>query len=362
MSNCQWVKSYLLKGRSLWHVNIPSSPSWTWRKLLQLRPLIQSFFQYQIGDGSTTSLWYDNWHPLGPLVAKYGTRIIYDSSLTEGATVSDILNSNSQWNFPVTQTWELNEIREGLPTLLRPNPVQLDGCKWTLTQNGVFTISSLWDQIRTHWPVINWNHIVWFSSHIPKCSLISWLAIHNKLSTSDRLVQFGVIDSSCCSFCTDEETHDHLFFNCPYTKQVWDIVSLKSQFRWHAQTLASWVSHLCTFKGKGLSSIIAKLSFTVTLYHVWIERNTRKFQNVQHPVHYVVNRICNDIRNRLLSLTKIPVGSEDLRESWSISVHPSWLISVALNRLGIVDISYQSYANIWLSGQGWAQRDAYNLV
>ncbi len=138
---CQWVKSYLLKGRSFWHVKIPNSPSWTWRKLLQLRPLIQSYIQYQIGDGSSTSLWYDNWHPHGPLISKYGTRIMYDSGIPEGAHVSTILDNNNQWKFPITQTWELNEIREALPPLYGSTDI----CRWTLNHDGVFTISSLWD-------------------------------------------------------------------------------------------------------------------------------------------------------------------------------------------------------------------------
>lgn len=299
-------------------VKISSSPSWTWRKLLQLRPLIQPHIQYHIGNGITTSLWYDNWHPLGPLVSKFGTRIIYDSGISEDATVSAILSNNNQWKFPITQTWELNEIRDALPSLNGSTSSHVDTCKWTLNQNGLFTTTSLWDQLRTHLPNVGWSHIVWFPSHIPKCSLISWMAIQNRLSTGDRLVQFGVIDSSCCSFCSDEEDHDHLFFNCPFTKQVWDYVSLKSHLIWQPQPFSSLVSQLSSFKGKGLRTTIAKLSFTITLYHVWIERNMRKFQNLQHSVESVVAKICIDLRSRLISLPKIPAGTLDLLDTWSI--------------------------------------------
>ena len=159
--------------------------------------------------------------------------------------------------------------------------------------------------------------------YIPKCSLISWIAIQYRLTTGDRLVQFGVIDSPCCSFCLDTETHDHLFFNCSFTKQVWESVSLKSQFVWQSHSLSSLISQLSNFQGKGLRSTIAKLSFTVTIYHVWIERNTRKFQNLQHSIPSVVARICLDIRNRLMSLTKIPAGPSTLMESWNLPTDPN---------------------------------------
>jgi len=299
---------------------IPSSPSWVWRKLLQLRHLVQPLIKYQIGDGLSTSLWYDNWHPLGPLVEKFGPRIVYDSGLADGATVSTILQSPNRWHFPVTQTLELNEVRSALPLLDSHSLPHPDSCKWTLTRNGQFTIHSLWNHTRTHYPLVNWSHIVWFPSHIPKCSLISWLAIQNRLSTEDRLVLFGIKDSSYCSFCSGVENHDHLFFGCHYTKQVWDLVSLKSQLTWQPQSLSNLVHLLSHTRGRKLKATLTKLTFTVTIYHIWIERNMRKFQNIQHTIPSLVLKICTDIRCRLLSMSKIPAGlhSKDLLALWNI--------------------------------------------
>ncbi|KAI8008098.1 hypothetical protein LOK49_LG07G01264, partial [Camellia lanceoleosa] len=53
---CQWVKSYLLKGRSFWH--------------------------FKIGNGDKVFLWFDNWHPLGSLWNRFGHRILYDTGLS----------------------------------------------------------------------------------------------------------------------------------------------------------------------------------------------------------------------------------------------------------------------------------------
>ncbi|KAL7173519.1 hypothetical protein ACSBR2_032891 [Camellia fascicularis] len=35
----------------------------------------------KIGDGKRTFLWFDHWHPLGPLHRKFGDRVIYDSGI-----------------------------------------------------------------------------------------------------------------------------------------------------------------------------------------------------------------------------------------------------------------------------------------
>jgi hypothetical protein len=173
--------------------------------------------------------------------------------------------------------------------------------------------------MRVKFPTIGWSHVVWFPFHIPKCSLISWLAIQNRLSTEDRLVLFGIKTTSCCSFCPDEENHDHLFFNCPFTKKVWDDVSYKSQIIWQSQTLSGLVNLLSSLRRKDLETTLTKLTFTVSLYHIWIERNLRKFQNIQHNVPSLVHNICSDMRYRMLSLHKIPTGANSLLEAWNLS-------------------------------------------
>ncbi|XP_058208177.1 uncharacterized protein LOC131321190 [Rhododendron vialii] len=91
---CQWVKSYLLRGKSFWSVKTPSDPSWVWRKILNLRPYVQPHIKYKIGDGQFTYLWFDNWHPLGHLLPRFGPRIVYDSGLPKDVTVKAIVRDN----------------------------------------------------------------------------------------------------------------------------------------------------------------------------------------------------------------------------------------------------------------------------
>ena len=96
----QWVHTYRLKGKSFWVVKPPSTCSWAWRKLLRLRDLARQMLSHRVGNGEHTFLWYDNWHSLGPLVEKFGTRVIYDSALPRNSRVSTVILNNS-WAWPV---------------------------------------------------------------------------------------------------------------------------------------------------------------------------------------------------------------------------------------------------------------------
>lgn len=143
-------------------------------------------------------------------------------------------------------------MRNALPPLVVPN-LDFDDCRvWTLSSNGEFTISSLWNKLRPCCPKVDWSHLVWFPAHIPKCSVISWVAILGRLSTEVRLVLFGIKPTSCCSLCNGSESHDHLFFNCPFSCQVWNSISANLNVSWAPQSWSNWILMSSSFRGNSL--------------------------------------------------------------------------------------------------------------
>lgn len=72
----KWIHTCVIKSHSLWSMKCPSNVSWLIPKILHLRPLMQEWIKYVVGNGASAFLWIDNWHPLGPLLHKYGDRIV----------------------------------------------------------------------------------------------------------------------------------------------------------------------------------------------------------------------------------------------------------------------------------------------
>ncbi|KAK2658649.1 hypothetical protein Ddye_005182 [Dipteronia dyeriana] len=85
-----FISSYLLKGTNLWEVKAPYTCSWNMRKLLLLRPFARPLIQHIIGNGLKTSLWFDNWHPDGPIQSEWSSRVIYDSGVSINAKVMQL--------------------------------------------------------------------------------------------------------------------------------------------------------------------------------------------------------------------------------------------------------------------------------
>ncbi|PWA38441.1 RNA-directed DNA polymerase, eukaryota, Reverse transcriptase zinc-binding domain protein [Artemisia annua] len=60
-------------------MDVPSrgNMSWSWRKILQIRPLVRQFVWYNIGNGMKASAWFDKWCSVGPLSLIVSSRDIY---------------------------------------------------------------------------------------------------------------------------------------------------------------------------------------------------------------------------------------------------------------------------------------------
>uniref|UniRef100_A0A5B7BNK9 Reverse transcriptase domain-containing protein n=2 Tax=Davidia involucrata TaxID=16924 RepID=A0A5B7BNK9_DAVIN len=72
-----WCHTYILKGRSFWVINMQVEMSWTWKKILKLRPTAKKFISSKLGNGENTFLWFDSWLPRGSLVDRFGENIMY---------------------------------------------------------------------------------------------------------------------------------------------------------------------------------------------------------------------------------------------------------------------------------------------
>ncbi|XP_039026287.1 uncharacterized protein LOC120159819 [Hibiscus syriacus] len=157
------------------------------------------------------------------------------------------------------------------------------------------------DNIRDCMAKVIWHRLIWFPSHIPKLSLISWMVIFDRLPTKDRLVRFGLVIDNVCGLCgSGIESRDHLFAKCPFAKEVWGIVLISCDVRYDLNSwddVFNWL--IANLKGISLRVRIMKLAWTGLLYSIWEEHNHRLFRGSTHSVDVVVNCIKEAVRVKL---------------------------------------------------------------
>ncbi|XP_039013906.1 uncharacterized protein LOC120143737 [Hibiscus syriacus] len=100
----------------------------------------------------------------------------------------------------------------------------------------------IWERVRICREKVRWHRIIWFPTHIPKFSLISWMTILDRLPTKDRLVRFGLTLEAGCVVCgIGLESRDHLFPDCSFARDVWNAIFISCGLR---SDLFSWDDRL----------------------------------------------------------------------------------------------------------------------
>ncbi|KAL2228525.1 UNVERIFIED_CONTAM: hypothetical protein Sindi_1832200 [Sesamum indicum] len=258
-----------------------------------LHPFLRSIVDYQIGNGGRFFVWQDPWHHLGPLIERFprGPRHL---RLEESAKLSSITH-----NLPLILGGEDRVIwrcDEGQPT----------------TQ----TLYRLFDPPE---PKLGWSSLLSGSLKIPRHSFILWLAILGKLPTTDKswLSPLGV-----CILCDERatESHSHLFFRCRFSRQCLFEIRRWIRFHWPNR---DWVTDIewptRKWRGKHIINSAYRTLLASCVYHIWSERNLRRFEHTERTPATLSILIVDDVRQRILSVDLASsVSTRALYRLWRI--------------------------------------------
>ncbi|KAF4388828.1 hypothetical protein F8388_019007 [Cannabis sativa] len=112
---------------------------------------------------------------------------------------------------------------------------------------------------------------IWDTLVLPKHRFIFWQIANSHLLTRDYLHHIMVTPNNLCPVCEVEvETHDHIFFNCYYTSQVFEAVNRwLGEFHWPRSTVE--MLQFCSNATKDLTQRIlnAVMAAVVSLGCCW---------------------------------------------------------------------------------------------
>ena len=67
----------------------------------------------------------------------------------------------------------------------------------------------------------DWVKDIWSSHCSPKMKVFTWSIIQRALPLGENLQSRGIQTQAMCIRCKEKETAKHIFFECPFAKEVW---------------------------------------------------------------------------------------------------------------------------------------------
>ncbi|KAK4384578.1 hypothetical protein Sango_3046200 [Sesamum angolense] len=282
----EWIS--IKRGRRPWIVEL--------EKDAQIATLLQQGVTYKIGDGSSFSLWQDAWHERGPLCLMFprGPEV---TGLPLSSHLSSVIQRH-QWCWPASTDTSIISITSQLPPI---HSSAADSISWR-SSSGKFTFQEAVSIVQPTTPRVFWYVLLQGNFKIPRHGFILWMAILEKLSTMDK--PWVPRTENGCVLCGGlfDETHDHLFFKCSYSQRCLSILRRKIKFQWPFlawQTGLIWASK--RWRGTHLINAAFRATLAALVYHLWGERNNRKFSATSALADYVASRVLDDIRMRILA-------------------------------------------------------------
>ncbi|KAJ9544003.1 hypothetical protein OSB04_023710 [Centaurea solstitialis] len=230
-----WIRTSRLQGASFWTIRSRGYWPWIFRKILDLRESMRMLFRFIVGNGDSINAWVDTWFSGGPLSMLISYRRFHNTGFGLETTARDLITQcNGVWS----------------PTWVELNPAQFADPPPTVVHGAADTIK-----------------LVQGSNLIDFMVKDAWKAI---VGPSQPL--------AWTKYMCGPDSHDHLFFMCPFSVDVWRRV--KSEVGLHGFP-ERWSNIMILLEeNRGPKKKLQKLALAGTVYFIWMERNRRLFKNL----------------------------------------------------------------------------------
>jgi hypothetical protein len=264
-----------------------------WKGVMWAAESVKFGYRWKVGDGTKIRFWEDTWFGTSPLAVQFFD--LYIVCNEQNKTISQIWDGNTlmltfRRNFPpaLMQKWqELEEIVRS--TTLS---TECDSLIWKYESSGVYSSSSLYAIINFGGVMPIYIPAVWKLIVPPRVHIFLWLLSHNKLMTRDNLLKRNLNKPVCCVFCSENESIDHLFFQCIVAKQIWKFITSVFNIQVghdYISVARFWVANK---KHPALNSICA-----ATLWCIWKFRNDMIFNGQTWlNLHQILRMILLSVR------------------------------------------------------------------
>ncbi|XP_074270625.1 uncharacterized protein LOC141594510 [Silene latifolia] len=180
---------------------------------------------------------------------------------------------------------------------------------WQVQPSG-YTPNGCYEWLRGSVPKVEWCNAVWNKWSLPKHRFLFWLTAHNSLQTNNKLLRIGMDVDGQCTICgCADETQQHLFFECAYSRRVLQAVKNGTGLILPETDVLQW----CVQNpGLSVQRGVKNALLTSCMYHVWHQRNNCRHELVLMRPIKLANMIIDDMKKRIRERDKSRMNTHEL--------------------------------------------------
>jgi len=195
-----------------------------WTALRELLPLYQAITTVAIGDGRSTSFWYDVWCGDESFSERFQALLSHCTS--DKQTVSDVVGCGLQPWLVNRLTPEATDELTLLGGILSAVTLAHHDDKRLSPFSGVdgnLQTSALYALIKSmHNPSGSVTTNFWKSCAPPRVQFFAWLLQNDRIQCKVNLHRRHILGDDTCDLCgTEPETASHLLFHCEFASSFW---------------------------------------------------------------------------------------------------------------------------------------------
>ncbi|KAL0916814.1 hypothetical protein M5K25_014354 [Dendrobium thyrsiflorum] len=217
-----------------------------WKSICSTAYSFKHNFSFSINADSPASIVWDHW--------------------CSGTQLSSILPdiSISNWNAPSSLGGNLANFLSSVPI----SSAQIPHVIWK-------------DQLHPKDLDVEWHHYMWHKKKCLRYSVFTWLAFKGGLKTVDILARRNIsVPDPVCPLCrSDLESLNHIFFDCNYSFSVITRFLPSFQSFYLRPSLFQAFQHVRNLHEAKVVECGLLLTLNAIIYHLWRERNNRRFNS-----------------------------------------------------------------------------------
>uniref|UniRef100_A0A803QHJ4 Reverse transcriptase domain-containing protein n=1 Tax=Cannabis sativa TaxID=3483 RepID=A0A803QHJ4_CANSA len=293
--DCLWrqlMRDKYSRNQNFLQMEAKASDSILWKAILRMRDDLQRGICRKIGNGNSTSIWFDPWVP--GETRQPPPRV----ESTGGVSLVSNFISDGQWNEDMVRQWFREEDARRILNINLPRVLTNDSWLWLPEPSGNFSVSSAYKLLKNIGSGVEedkkWR-LLWGSKIHNRLKMLWWRILSNCLPTRERLGMSIPLTDLQCPICScSTESSLHLFWECHFAKAVW--FGCMWSLRTTSTSASSWEEWLEWFQHSDNRPANLDLNqflggAAIIFDSIWKERNSIIHEGRSTPIEVIIKLI-----------------------------------------------------------------------